>query len=337
MISKCQKCGALIHTASTCFHCGSTRMGTVHNVDDIHANVLEEYRLMVAALKDRRFSEVLKLSDKVIEWMPRFAEMYWIRFLASHQCASDIELIYNGVDCTQDPNYCNAVAYACSEEYRVYKDVEDIIAKLKKQLEREIALYIHKKKEDTYLIDLHQSLEKKVAEKRNRLFVEWQKLQKIEQDLIVIQMNCKLRAREYQDVLDSAKIKSESIKLEANKRVDLSDAEVHSFRVRMGAVLQQSEQARQAIDDFKRQHPWVKEFAQLEKTRDEQVEIIKTELADMKKFETSLLDAIAAYEKIVTTSKQLKSKLGNMQFSGIKAIVGDRVFTTALREVGVVV
>lgn len=337
MISKCQKCGALIHAASTCFHCGSTHMDTTSNIDEIHANVLEEYRLMVVALKERRFSEVLKLSDKVIEWMPRFAEMYWIRFLASHQCASDVELICNGVDCTQDPNFCNAIAYASSEEYRVYKDVEDKIAKLKKQLEKEIALYIHKKKEDTYLTDLHQSLEKKIAEKRNRLFAEWQKLQKIEQDLIVIQMNCRLRAREYQDALDSAKIKSESIRLEANKRVDLSDAEVHSFRVRMGTVLQQSEQARQALDEFKKQHPWVKEFAQLEKTRDEQVEKIKAELADMKKFEASLLDAISAYEKIITTSKQLKSKLDNMQFSGIKAIIGDRVFTTALREVGIVV
>lgn len=337
MISKCLKCGALIHSASTCFHCGSARMETTYTNDAIHANVVEEYRLMVAALKDRRFNEVLRLSDKVIEWMPRFAEMYWIRFLASHQCASDVELICNGVDCTQDPNYCNAIAYASSEEYRVYKDVEDKIAKLKKQLEREIAQYIHKKKEETYLTSLHQSLEKKIEEKRNSLFAEWQKLQKLEQDLIVVQMNCRLRAREYQDALDSAKIKSESIKLEANKRVDLSDAEVHSFRVRMGTVLHQSEQARQALDDFKKQHPWVKEFAQLEKARDEQVEKIKAELAEMKRFEASLLDAIAAYEKIVATNKQLNSKLNNMQFSSIKAIIGDRVFTTALREVGIVV
>lgn len=337
MIAKCQKCGALIHSASTCLHCGSTRMETEYITDDIHANVVEEYRMMVAALKDRRFNEVLRLSDKVIEWMPRFAEMYWIRFLASHQCASDVELICNGVDCSQDPNYCNAIAYASSEEYRVYKDVEDKITKLKKQLEKEIARYIHKKKEDTYLTSLCQSLGKKVEEKRSRLFAEWQTLQKIEQDLIVIQMNCRLRAREYQDALDNAKMKAESIKLEANKRVDLSDAEVHSFRVRMGTVLQQSEQARQALDDFKKQHPWVKEFAQLEKARDEQVERIKTELAEMKKFEASLLDAIAAYEKIVATNKQLNSKLDNMQFSGIKAIVGDRVFTTALREVGIVV
>ncbi len=337
MISKCQKCGALIHSASTCFHCGSTRMETIYNADDIHANVDEEYRMMVAALKDRRFSEALRLSDQVIEWMPRFSEMYWLRFLASHQCSSDVELICNGVDCAQDPNYCNAIAYATSEEYRVYKDVEDKIAKLKKQLEREIALYIYKKKEDTYLTELHQGLAKKVEEKRNGLFAEWQKLQKIEQDLAVIQMNCRLRAREYQDALDSAKIKAESIKLEANKRVDLSDAEVHSFRVRMGAVLQQSEQARQVLDDFKKQHPWVKEFAQLEKARDEQVEKIKAALAEMKRFEASLLDAIAAYEKIVATSKQLNSKLNNMQFNGIKSIVGDRVFTTALREVGIVV
>ena len=64
IITKCEKCGELMHKADRCFFCGNTTgFGKVESTTTIHENVKDEYEALERLVKSEKYDEAIKNDD----------------------------------------------------------------------------------------------------------------------------------------------------------------------------------------------------------------------------------------------------------------------------------
>lgn len=335
-IVKCKKCGNMIHEASRCYHCANTSFDPIQEKNVIHPNVKEEFRRIHILLQDKKFDDVIRLSEVLLEWMPRCAEVFWIRLLASHKCSTDMELICTGVVCHEDANYSNAVRYASPDEYKAYTDVNKRIEAIQGGLQKELVRFIHDRKVATRVTNMPLEIKKQMESKRKRLYDLWCDLEATEQKLYMKEMDCRLLSREYQDALQSAHSTASSIKSATYKSDQCTEKELHTYQARLGATLRQSEQTRESLANMKAQHPWVKEFAELVQLREQQITAITVELNALKRYESDIRDVVSAFERIEENFHNVSRQIQNAQFREVRAFLEDTIFDRVLREAGIV-
>lgn len=335
-IVKCKKCGNMIHEASRCYHCANTSFDPIQEKNVIHPNVKEEFRRIHILLQDKKFDDVIRLSEVLLEWMPRCAEVFWIRLLASHKCSTDMELICTGVVCHEDANYSNAVRYASPDEYKAYTDVSKRIEAIQGGLQKELVRFIHDRKVATRVTNMPLEIKKQMESKRKRLYDLWCDLEATEQKLYMKEMDCRLLSREYQDALQSAHSTASSIKSATYKSDQCTEKELHNYQAQLGATLRQSEQTRESLANMKAQHPWVKEFAELVQLREQQITAITVELNALKRYESDIRDVVSAFERIEENFHNVSRQIQNAQFREVKAFLEDTIFDRVLREAGIV-
>lgn len=335
-VGTCKKCGKLFHQAPWCYNCGSSATGTFLDYQVVHQNVHEQYRIMHTFLEEKKFDEVLRLSDIVLEWMPRSAEVFWLRLLASHQCTCDSELILHGVLCSEDPNFLNALKYSGTEERQVYCDVQGKIDKIRKDLEKELKVYICERKAATQIVDMPQQIQHEMKATRESLFALWSELAEIERKLYALELECQLFAKEHQEVLQNACVTATSIKTAVNKSAECTERDRHRYLVRLAAAMQQSENARESLANFKKQDNRIQKFNELVSLRDRKLEEITEELKVLKKYESELQNTITCFEKIEENQRTLLKQIQSAQFDKVRAFLGDSIFDRVLADVGLV-
>ena len=101
-IVKCSKCNKYTHKSNKCFFCGNTVGFDAIEMLPVHENVVVEYSKIESLIEKRQFSEAMVLSHKVIEWMPNFAGIFWLRVLIKNKCMTAEELIKSGFSCNED-------------------------------------------------------------------------------------------------------------------------------------------------------------------------------------------------------------------------------------------
>lgn len=335
-IGTCQKCGKLVHQAPCCYHCGSSVTGTFVDYQEVHQNVQEQYRIIHDFLEEKKFDEVIRLTDILLEWMPRSAEVFWLRLLASRQCTCDGELISRGVACSADPNFINALKYAGTEEHLVYSNVQEKIDKICEELEKELKVYICERKAATQIVDLPQIIQHKMKATRERLFTLWSDLAEIERKLYALELECRLFAKEHQEVLQNACVTASSIKTAVNKSAECTERDRHRYLVRLTAAMQQSENARESLTNFKKQDSRIQKFNELVSSRDQKLFAITEELRVLKKYESELQNTITCFEKIEENQRTLLKQIQSAQFDKVRAFLGDSIFDRVLADAGIV-
>ena len=124
IITKCNKCGELMHKADKCFVCGNASDFTkTVSTSTIHENVRDEYEKLERLVKIGEFTEALTLSNLILEWMPNCSEIFWLRLLAKNGCSTDEALIRKGVSYGDSADYHNAVIFASQTQKKVYSSV----------------------------------------------------------------------------------------------------------------------------------------------------------------------------------------------------------------------
>lgn len=76
------------------------------------------------------------------------------------------------------------------------------------------------------------------------------------------------------------------------------------IELKIGTILQQSEQAKAALMDIKNQHPWVKEHKELTTKRDKQVNLIATELKSLRDYEVTVNRTLTEIDRIEKSYKE---------------------------------
>lgn len=297
-IVKCPKCGKYLHKAPRCLFCGNTRDFQEIPEETLHKNIGNDYAHANYLLESKKFDEAIELSYSVIEWMPNLAEIFWLRLLAKNKCVFDSELIYKGFDCVHDSDYCNALKFSKGEARQVYSTIGDIVKALRQSFKSELALHELKKKSETDILEIKKTFQRNVEERKEKLFELWSDLEETEQALYALEMDCRVISREYVTSLEQAAQDASLLKSKVYKLNECTAELLNSYRVQIGAIQQQSEQAKAALINIKNQHPWVREYNDFVAKRDKQVHLITSNLKSLRDYENFVSRTLREVDQI---------------------------------------
>lgn len=334
-IVKCSKCGNYIHKADKCFHCGNTSGFEETEAAAVHENVSQDYARMEVLVEDKKFDEAISLSYTILEWMPNLAGVFWLRLLARNKCTAAVELICKGFPCEEDPDFCNALRFSTGEEHRAYEDIQKAVSEINHLLKSEINENEYRCKSDTNIMRIKRTMQDEIDDRQQKLFALWSDLEDIEHSLYAIEMDCRLLTEEHQTGLEKAVQAASAIKVETYRREECSEDKLHSFQVKLGNVLEQSESSKDSLERMKKQHPWVKTFSDLVSQRNQKVNLINSEIASLANYEQAVQRTITEIESIESRHKAALAAVDEYHFQAAADILGAAAFNQILRSAGV--
>lgn len=333
-IVKCPKCGKYIHKANMCFHCGNTTGFDEVTMPTIHENVVAVYSRVETLLESKKFTEALTLSHVVIEWMPNLAGIFWLRLLAKNKCTTAAELIQKGFNCGNEPDFCNALSFSTGAEHSAYLDVQNMVLSTQKALKTEVSTHEYQCKMKTNILQIKKSMNGEIDSRKKKLFSLWSELEEAEQSMYTLEKDCSLLSKEHSDALDKAAQAASSIKSETYRLEECTAENLHKYQVKIGNILQQSEQAKAAMESMKKQHPWVKSFNDLIKKRDEQVRQIASEISSLKIYEATIQQTLDEIDRIEQRHRSALRSVDSFDFMDAANLLGKDTFNNVLRSAG---
>ena len=333
-IVKCKKCKKHLHKSNKCFYCGNTIGFNEVEMPSIHENVVVEYSKVEALVESKKFTEALQLSHIVIEWMPNLAGIFWLRLLARKKCTTAVELIQKGFNCEEDADFCNALAFSIGAERKAYQDMRNTVLAIQKALRSEILSHEYQCKMKTNILQIKKTMKGEVDARKKTLFTLWTELEETEQSMYTLEKDCTLLSKEYSDSLDFAAQAASSVKAETYRIEECTAEKFHKYQVRIGNILQQSEQAKDAMENMKNQHPWVKTFNDLVKKRDEQMQQIANEISSLKIYEATVQQTLDEIDRIEQRHRAVLRAVDTFDFLDAANLLGRDAYNVVLRGIG---
>ena len=333
-IVKCPKCGKYIHKANRCFHCGNTTGFDDVDMPQIHENVVAEYSKVESLVESKRFDEALSLSHAVIEWMPNLAGIFWLRLLAKNKCTSSAELIEKGFNCEDDADLCNALTFSTGAEHSIYLDIQNMVIAARKALKEEISNHEYNCKMKTNILQIKKTMQGETDSRKKKLFSLWSDLEETEHALYTLEMDCRLLSKEHSEALDKAVFAASSTKTEVYRLEECTAEALHKYQVKIGNILQQSEQAKAALESMKKQHPWVHAFNDLVKKRDEQVRLISAEISSLRSYEATIQQTLDEIDRIEDRHRKAIRAVEAYDFLDAANLLGKDCYNKILHNIG---
>lgn len=103
----------------------------------------------------------------------------------------------------------------------------------------------------TNILQIKKSMKGEVDTRKKKLFSLWSELEETEQSMYTLEKDCTLLSKEHSDALDKAAQAASSIKSETYRLEECTSENLHKYQVEIGNILQQSEQAKAAIESMK--------------------------------------------------------------------------------------
>ena len=334
-IVRCNKCGKFIHNEHKCYLCGNQEEFEITPDVSVHKNAVEDYSRMEGLLRMKKYDEVIDLSYKVLEWTPNLAGAFWLRLLANNNCVDTIELISKGFSCDDDSDFCNALLYSEGAEHETYVNIQRIIREIQKILREELQQHELQCKMQTDILQIKNRMQGEIEKRKQKVLALWSELEKTEHALYVIETDSKLLVKEYQIGLETAARIAANIKSETYKLEECEVDELHSFQIRLGHVLLQSESSKESLESMKKQHPWVKNFGDLILQRDQLIQNIKAEISSLASYESSVQQTISEINRIEQQHKSALLENEKFKFVEGVALIGLDKFNQILHSVGV--
>lgn len=163
----------------------------------------------------------------------------------------------------------------------------------------------------------------------------WSDLEEIEQALYALEMDCRTLSREHIISLEQAAQDASLLKNQVYKLDECTAESLNSYQVKIGTILQQSEQAKAALMDIKNQHPWVKEHKKLTTKRDKQVNLIATELKSLRDYEVTVNRTLTEIDRIEKSYKEAIIATDKYDFAKAFSLLESDITNMLLQSVGV--
>lgn len=334
-IVKCSKCGKYIHKATKCFHCGNTVGFDEIDEVEVHENIAQDYIRMEKLVEDKKYDEAIALSYTVLEWMPHLAGVFWLRLLAKNRCSTVIDLISRGFSCDEDSDFCNALDFSTGKEHSAYEDIQKTISDIRSSLKKEVFKHEYKCKSDTNIMQIKKTMKDEINSRKQKLFSLWSDLEDTEHSLYELELDCRLLTKEHQIALEGAARVASVLKSEADRLAECRAEKIYSFQVMLDAALQRSESSKNSIESMKKQHQWVKAFADLVFQRNQKVKPISSEIASLASYEQTVQQTILEIECIESRHKTAMDAADKCDFTDAAVLLGTDTFNQILRNVGV--
>ena len=107
---------------------------------------------------------------------------------------------------------------------------------------------------------------------------------------------------------------------------------LHSFQVKMGYVLQLSEQAKDAIESMRKQHPWVKNFSELVTKRNQLVKAINSEVSALTSYQRTVQQILSEIERIEGRHKTALRAAENYDFTDAASLLESDIFSQIFHD-----
>lgn len=334
MVVTCTKCGKTIHKAEKCPYCANTiGFENANEVINVHENVADEFSDMTDLLISGKFSQLIEKSRVVLRWMPMCSSVFWMRFLAKNECKTDAELIQKGVRCEDAADFYNAYRYGSAAEKAAYDNVKKLIEAIRVAFETAVNRHEYEEKAATPIVRCQSEFALEIQTRQKELFDLWTQLEKLEQEMYVIEQDCKLLLNEHRIALDSAKNSASSIKDQIYKLSECTAEELHKYLVRLGDVLNQSDSSKKEIELMRKQLPWIGTFNSKIQERDSISSKISAKLSELKSYENMVKSTVSEIERIEKRHQLAMRSLANYDFNNVRSLLGARKFDEIISKV----
>lgn len=330
----CTKCKKYTYQTAKCLYCGNTIGFDEIETPVVHENVIAEYAKIETLIEEKKFAEAFSLSHAVIEWMPNFANIFWLRLLAKKKCTCAAELIQKGFNCEDDADFNNALEHSTGIEHSIYLDVQNLVRAVKRTLKVEIIAHEYQCKNKTNIHMVKKNMEVEMEARKKKLFSLWADLEATEQSMYTIEKDFFLLSKEYGDSLSKAAQEASSLKNETYRLEECTAKIRHEYQVKIGSILQHSEQAKEAIESIKGQHPWVNTFNELVKKRDEQVGAISNEISSLRVYEESVQQTLDEIDRIEDRHRSAVRAVEAYNFLDAANLLGNESYNNVLHSIG---
>lgn len=332
-IVKCPKCSKYVHQAAQCLYCGNTVGFDTILAPTIHENVAYDYSRVDYLVESKKYDDALSLSHTVIVWMHDFAGIYWLRLLAKNQCSDAAELIRKGFNCEEDADFLNALEFSSGEERSAYQDIQAMVQAVQKALRTELLEHAYKCKMETDIMQIQARIKPEMERRRQQLFSLWHELEQTEQAMYMQEKDCILLSKEYSDTLNKSSLDASQLKTEVYRLEECTAEQLHKYHVKIGSLLQQSEQAMDALKSMRSEHPWVKSFQDLIQKRDEQVRLIDQELSSLKRYGATVQKTLDEIRRIEQQHQEAILAVDAFNFRSASDLLGSMTFNTVLHNI----
>ena len=331
---KCSGCGKYIHKASVCLYCGNSVGFDMIEEAPIHTKAALDCARIYTLIEEKKYNEAIELSCVVQEYMPNLAELYWLRLLSRNKCSSDVELLRKGFD-IEDADFCNALEFSTGKEHKMYVELQKTISEIRQKLLESIFSHENRCKLQTGILELGKNLPVEMEKRKERLFSLWADLENTEHALSVLEMDCGLVVREYRNSLDEAAQTASSLKNEIYRMDECISKNQHYFQIMLETTLRLSDTSKEAIENMKKQHPWVKTFQETLSVRDEQMKRIQSEIASLVDYEKTVQKLLAEIEQVEGHHKSALLAAEKYNFTDAAALLGEYEFERILQRAGI--
>lgn len=334
-IMVCETCGRLIHKDERCCHCGGTGMYPAEYEQNIHPSAAKEFREMSRLLAAGEFEQVIGLFARVQEWMSFTSEVYWMRLLAEHRCATDLELICRGADLNASGDYYNAVKYAEPEEHQVYLDVRDKLESVQAMLREKTRQHFLEQQKS--LAPDPSGLDGQVEAAKERLVELWNELNDLENEIRILDGECTAAFRTQRQTLADAQKEAEAIRRQLDQTRECDENAYRTFRVRIAAAMQMSEEAAGEMKSMRNGHPWEKKYQELKARREQCESSIRRELMELKDRTRAAERALSELERLRREAEEALTAIDSGSFEQARRLLGEDTFVRVLGAAGIAV
>lgn len=331
----CESCGRMIHRDRHCYHCGGTGMYPAEYDLTVHHAAEEAYGQMDQALAARQFGKVMELSEQALEWMSLSSDVYWMRLLAQHFCATDRELICRGADLENSPDYANAIRCAGAEEHQVYLDVRDKMDAVKAELSRQVRRTYLERKQALEPVRHQKEQDAALNEKRKNLMELWKKLHQIEEQIRILNQQSQAALEPHRQVLDRAQVRAEELKAKFYQLKSCDEKEFRANMLRLAAVMQTSEEAKRALTAMTQNHPWAKRYEELAEQREELCAELFAQRDELRQISVNTIDLLEKLEKLDQDMSRALRIVENGDFEEAEKLLGGDAVAKAAEAAGV--
>ena len=335
MIVTCPKCGKKIHKFDKCLYCGNTmKEKTVNEITNVYENVSMEYSQLATLLDSGDFAKLIEKSRVVLRWMPTCSEVFWIRLLAKNGCKNDIELIQKGINCDNSADFYNAYRYGTPAEKATYDNVKNLIENIRVAFESAIINHEYEEKAATTIVKCKNEVPLELQTKRKELFELWTQLEKTEQEMHVIEQECRFLLNEHKISLDNAKNEAVQIKTQSYKLNECTSEEMNEYMIRLGNVLNQSDTSKKEIELMKKQLPWIEKFNTKVQEREKINLKITSKLTDLRSYENRIKSTVSEIEHIEKRHQLALRILADYDFQSTISLLGTKKYKEILSNAG---
>lgn len=231
-IIKCNACQKAIHIGmnfgASCIFCGSANTLPSTSIAETlqeHMNIITEF------IKAGKFGEAIEECNNSIEAYPNISELYWLRLLAHYNCKNDAELIQQGINSKNAPDFTCCIHFADDLE----KDCLEQLCKVRENIISDInqALASTGKKEKiaTGIKDIKDKAESGLAQLRDDLRKQVIELDMTERELRDAFFDCSVLISSQKQRFHEFLGKAEQSKKQIDSKSEMTESEKAAFEV----------------------------------------------------------------------------------------------------------